>query len=91
MGCYDLRKYVDDPEVHNAFSKLLSGKSYYKALIERKKDEVKCTGCNTALTGNEKFCPCCGAKIEQGLKCKSCNSNLNEGDKFCSNCGVRAG
>ncbi len=84
-----MRKYVDDPEVHNAFSKILSGKPHYKAIIERRKEGVKCIGCNMGLTGDEKFCPGCGAKVEQGLKCKSCNFTLNEGDRFCSNCGVR--
>jgi len=61
----DLRKYMEDEKTHEAFSLLVSGKKGYKAVIERKKDIPKCSGCSIILSGEEKFCPECGTRIEQ--------------------------
>lgn len=63
-GCWDISDNMDSEEVIGAFSKLLSGKSNYKTIIERKKDPVRCKNCSVALEGNEKFCPECGTKVE---------------------------
>jgi len=64
-GCRDLRKYQDDEKVADAFSKLVSGgKMGYKAVIEKKVEEKRCSGCFTKLEGNEKFCPNCGVKTD---------------------------
>jgi len=65
MGsCLDLRKYQDEESVQAAFSKLVSGRSDYKAIIEKRKDIPKCTSCSKLLEGEEKFCPECGTKIQ---------------------------
>ena len=65
MGsCLDLRQYQDDPNMSAIMGKLLSGKSGYKAVIERKKEVLKCPQCSKILEGNEKFCPECGAKVK---------------------------
>ena len=61
----DLRKYMEDEKTHEAFSLLVSGKKGYKAIIERKKEIPKCSGCNNLLSEKEKFCSECGTKIEQ--------------------------
>ena len=58
----DLREQMDNPVVHDAFSFLVSGKKGYKAVIERKVELVKCSGCLLVLKGDEKFCSECGAK-----------------------------
>lgn len=69
MGsCLDLRKYQDldskeGSQVADMFSQIVSGKKGYKAVIERKKELPRCTGCMKMLEGNEKFCPECGTKI----------------------------
>jgi len=63
-GCWDITDQMDTPETHSAFSLFVSGKSGYKAVIERKKDQPKCKNCNAKLDGSEKFCPECGNKIE---------------------------
>ena len=69
MGsCLDLRKYQDlnspdGAKVADAFSKIISGKIGYKAVIERKVDLPKCAGCGRQLEGTEKFCPDCGTKV----------------------------
>lgn len=64
MGsCIDLRKYQEPSSIQDAFSKLVSGKSGYKAVIERKVEIPKCSQCSVALSGEEKFCPECGNKI----------------------------
>jgi len=64
-GCRDLRKYQEDGQVTDAFSKLVSGGKYgYKTVIEKKVVEKRCCQCHVKLEGNEKFCPECGAKTE---------------------------
>jgi membrane protease subunit (stomatin/prohibitin family) len=53
--------------------------------------KVKCSECGEVVSGNAKFCPACGAKIEP-LKtafCAECGSPLSENAKFCPNCGTR--
>jgi|GEM_PF-832047 len=64
-GCRDLRKYLNDEKVADAFSKLVSGGKYgYRTVIEKKAEEKRCKKCNFLLEGNEKFCPECGTKTE---------------------------
>ena len=64
-GNRDLRKYQDSSDVANAFSKLVSGgKMGYKTVIEKKVEEIRCSGCRAKLEGNEKFCPECGEKTD---------------------------
>jgi len=62
-SCRDLRKYMNDPKVLQAFGKVLTGKSNYSPPIETKAPE--CPKCKTILCGDEKFCPECGTKIEK--------------------------
>lgn len=65
MGsCLDLRQYQDSGEMSAIIGKLVSGKSGYKAVIERKKEVLKCSQCGKILEGNERFCPECGNKIK---------------------------
>ncbi len=66
MGsCLDLREQMDNPAVHDAFSRIVSGgKLGYKAFIERKVEPIKCPKCSVLLKGAEKFCPECGEKLE---------------------------
>jgi Zn finger protein HypA/HybF involved in hydrogenase expression len=64
MDGIDLRKYEENEEIHDAFSKLVSGKPGYKTIIEKRKDVQKCKKCSKTLSGEEKFCPECGAKIK---------------------------
>ena len=60
---HDLRKFQDPTSIEAAFSALVSGKkSGYKAIIERKKDLPKCSGCKRIMEGDEKFCSECGTK-----------------------------
>ncbi len=59
----DLRDQMDNPKVHEAFSFILSGKKGYKAVIERRVEPVKCTGCNVILKDEMKFCSECGTKV----------------------------
>jgi rubrerythrin len=69
MGsCLDLRKYQDAEAIQDVFSQLVSGKKGYKAVIERKKEPVKCSNCGLILEGAEKFCPECGTKTNFGQK-----------------------
>lgn len=63
-SCLDLRQYQDDPNMANIMGKILSGKSGYKAVIEKKHEVKRCQKCGTVLEGNEKFCPECGNKLK---------------------------
>lgn len=66
MGsCIDLRQFQEGNSIQDAFSKIVSGKAGYKAVIERKVEIPKCQACGTQLDPIEKFCHECGAKIEK--------------------------
>jgi uncharacterized OB-fold protein len=51
-------------ELSNIMGKILSGKSGYKAVVEKKIIQVKCAGCGMIFESPVKFCPECGTKIE---------------------------
>jgi NADH pyrophosphatase NudC (nudix superfamily) len=95
MGsCLDLRQYQEIEAIQDVFSKIVSGKSGYKAVIERKKEPVKCAQCSLWLRDGEKFCPECGTKIEikiRPVKCpnQSCGKPLGLTEKFCTYCGEK--
>ena len=51
-------------------------------------EEIKnCKKCGTECNAAFKFCPNCGADLEDN-KCKNCGTELIEGAKFCVNCGT---
>ena len=89
MGsCIDLRKYENGDSIQDAFSKIVSGKSGYKAVIERKKPTPKCVKCGRGGDVDQKFCPQCGGKMEVPLtNCPGCKKPIYEGAKFCTECG----
>jgi rRNA maturation endonuclease Nob1 len=66
MEGYDLTKYQNDEteqaKIARIIGKVMSGRSDYDAVIEKRKDIKRCKGCNWVLEGGEKFCPECGAK-----------------------------
>lgn len=63
-SCLDLRKYQDAEAIQDIYSQIVSGKKGYKAVIERKKEPIRCPNedCAIILEGIEKFCPECGTK-----------------------------
>lgn len=65
MGsCLDLRQYQDSADMAALMGRIVSGKHGYKAVIERKKEILKCGQCAKILDGIEKFCPECGNKLK---------------------------
>ncbi len=64
----DLRDQMNSEAVADAFSFLVSGKRGYKAVIERKVEPLRCTGCNLVLADNVKFCAECGTKVVLPIK-----------------------
>lgn len=51
-----------------------------------------CPACGTKITGNDKFCPECGAGLNTApAACSKCKQPLKAGAKFCPNCGQKAG
>jgi predicted amidophosphoribosyltransferase len=91
MGsCIDLRKFQKPESIQEAYSKVVSGKAGYKAIIERKKIPPKCTKCGRGGDEGQKFCPQCGGKMAVPLtNCPGCKADINEGDKFCQECGTK--
>jgi rRNA maturation endonuclease Nob1 len=65
MGsCIDLREFQNSSDMSSIMGKLVSGRSSYKAVIERKKEIVRCDKCNLTLDEAWKFCPECGNKVK---------------------------
>lgn len=48
-----------------------------------------CPKCNAPLPAKVKFCPECGAKIQDQAFCAECGSKLLPGAKFCPECGKK--
>jgi len=67
MEGFDLTKYQEDEDeqtkIRKIMGKMLSGRSDYEAIIEKKKEILRCEKCNWVLKGGEKFCPECGEKV----------------------------
>jgi rRNA maturation endonuclease Nob1 len=76
-----------------AFSKIVSGgKSYYKAVIEKKPVIINCIGCGRQLEEGIKFCSECGTKVwVKPVKCPKCAKPVSGDDKFCQDCGENLG
>jgi predicted nucleic acid-binding Zn ribbon protein len=84
----DLRKFQDGVAIQDAYSKLVSGKHGYKAVMERKKPKPKCVKCGRGGEDGQKFCSQCGGKMIIPLtSCPSCKKPIDEGVKFCTECG----
>jgi len=60
-----MNELQNDAGFQAALGKLVSGKSNYKPVIEKKYVPLKCHGCNTILDDSEKFCHECGKKVEK--------------------------
>ena len=67
MDGYDLTKYQQEGEeqdkIRKIMGKVLSGRSDYEAIIEKRVDVKRCLECNWALEGGKKFCPECGCAV----------------------------
>ncbi len=88
----DLRKYQDVEDLEDAFGKLLSGKSGYKPIIERRVEPARCDVCGISVEGTKNFCPQCGGKLQKkptSIKCSECNSFFDGDELFCGNCGKK--
>ena len=53
------------------------------------KVKASCPNCNAPLAANAKFCPECGAKIQEKKFCAECGAALTPGAKFCPECGTK--
>src|SRR3989338_6593437 len=72
----------------SAFSKIVSGKSGYKAVIEKKPQIIKCKKCGASFENPVKFCNECGTKIFiKPIICPKCSKPVFADDKFCQDCG----
>lgn len=84
----DLRKFQEEDKIQDAFSKIVSGKSGYKTVLERKKIPPKCVKCGRGGDEDQKFCAQCGGKMAVPLtKCPGCKKSIDEVEKFCTECG----
>ena len=55
----------------------------------RKGIKASCPACGSSMAQNTKFCPDCGAKIENESNCTGCGIKLQAGAKFCGACGQK--
>jgi len=77
-----------DESFVSAFSKIISGKSGYTAVIEKKHVAIICRGCGRQLEEGVKFCQECGTKVWiKPTKCPKCSRGVFADDKFCQECG----
>lgn len=51
---------------------------------------ASCPNCEAPLGTNAKFCPECGARLNQQAHCTECRALLQPGAKFCGECGTKA-
>jgi len=69
MDPNDIQQRMNEMQSSESFSnvlgKILSGKSGYKPVIEKKHVAVICKSCNKVLDDVAKFCPECGTKVEK--------------------------
>jgi len=49
-----------------------------------------CPQCSAPLQSNAKFCPECGARINEKKHCTGCGAALEPGTKFCPECGAKS-
>jgi len=65
---YDRQKMQEEiqrsDQFTNIFSKIVSGKPNYRAVIEKKEVIHQCKSCNSVLDSAQKFCHECGTKVE---------------------------
>ena len=65
MDGFDLTKYQEEGEekdkIRKILGKVLSGRSDYEVVEEKREEIRRCSKCNWALEGGEKFCPECGS------------------------------
>ncbi len=52
---------------------------------------MKCTNCHSELSDSAKFCPECGAKVNNAKYCSQCGTKLQPNVKFCPECGTIMG
>jgi predicted amidophosphoribosyltransferase len=60
-----MNQIQQDESFSGVLGKLLSGKSGYKPVIEKKYIQPICPNCQYKLDDTFKFCPECGTKVEK--------------------------
>jgi RNA polymerase subunit RPABC4/transcription elongation factor Spt4 len=71
-----------------------------KPIVDKPVSNVNCPYCHTEISQDAKFCPHCGAGVEEKLKeihekdlsgkhCANCGVELLEEAKFCAKCGSK--
>jgi len=68
MDGFDLTKYQEDDaekdKIRKIMGKVLSGRSDYEALEEKKQEKQRRCECGWPLESGQKFCQECGKKVE---------------------------
>jgi len=55
----------------------------------RERIRATCPKCEAPLPEKVKFCPECGANLQEADKCSKCGADVPEGAKFCPECGQK--
>ncbi len=95
-GCApDLAVEISAQQSAKAIEKVMSGvgvDAEDEAVVNsvgKSKVVASCPQCSAALTPGAKFCPECGAKIQEKKFCAECGAALSPGAKFCPECGTK--
>jgi len=60
-----------------------------KARLQGQALQASCPACGAALSGPAKFCPQCGAPLQQDRFCSQCGKKVPAGARFCPECGAK--
>jgi DNA-directed RNA polymerase subunit RPC12/RpoP len=87
MAAAQAERTVEEIRAHSQMAEedreMLQEKSWREGV------RATCPSCNAPLPANVKFCPECGAKIEEAINCPKCNAKITPGAKFCPECGTK--
>ena len=67
----------------------LTGTDLLQGMDVTSEASARCPSCDAELKERSKFCPTCGARIQQQSKCGSCGAACQPGAKFCPECGAK--
>jgi uncharacterized OB-fold protein len=85
MAAAQASKSVEEVWAHAAMAEedKKLGKENWRQTIR-----ATCPNCEAPLAANAKFCPECGAKLQQEKHCTNCGVKMTPTAKFCPECGT---
>lgn len=85
LECPELALYL---EKMDAVAKQISSLEEEKKQLEMKAQKNNICECGCKLSKNDKFCPSCGKRVDNGMILCTCGTEVDSKVKFCPNCGT---